>query len=175
MPALLSVLGLGSPRRHQSAHYLDNNTNPDILAEKVDNMGSCANITKAQMIALSILDTHKQLKKLPTYRPGEEINRLLGTLVHTCVQIHPPNIIQQVCFLSFSEIPLKFKLIIYSRSSTSPVSNKRSPHYAPSAPKPNPVSRPTGPSAPSRLPTKATKPFSRLSKLTFLISRTTST
>ncbi|KAK3493696.1 Nicotianamine synthase [Neurospora crassa] len=96
MPALLSVLSLGSPRSHQSAHYLDNNTNADIRAEKVDNMGSCANITKAQMIALSILDTHKQLKKLSTYRPGEEINRLLGALVHICVQIHPPNIIQQI-------------------------------------------------------------------------------
>ncbi|KAL0475995.1 nicotianamine synthase [Neurospora intermedia] len=96
MPALLSVLGLGSPRNHQSAHYLDDNTNPDILAEKVDNMGSCANITKAQLIALSILDTHTQLKKLPSYQPGEEINRLLGTLVHTCVQIHPQNIIQQI-------------------------------------------------------------------------------
>lgn len=96
MPALLSVLGLGSPR-NQSAHYLSdmNPQNLDILAEKVDMIGS-AKITKAQAIALSILDTHEQLKKLPNYRPGEEINRLLGNLVHICVQIHPPSVIQQI-------------------------------------------------------------------------------
>ncbi|KAK1778962.1 Nicotianamine synthase [Copromyces sp. CBS 386.78] len=93
MPALLSVLGLGSPR-NQSAHYLSD-TNPQILAEKVDMVGS-AKISKAQKIALSILDTHEQLKKLPDYRPGEDINRLLGNLVRTCVQIHPPSVIQQI-------------------------------------------------------------------------------
>lgn len=69
-----------------------------ILAEKVDtNIMSSAKITKAQMVALSIIDTYEQLKKLPNYQPGEEINRLLGNLVHTCVQIHPPSVIQQVC------------------------------------------------------------------------------
>ncbi|CCC12315.1 hypothetical protein SMACR_05492 [Sordaria macrospora] len=96
MPALLSVLGLGSPR-NQSAHYLSNANQQtlDILAEKVDIMGS-AKIAKAQKIALNILDTHDQLKKLPNYRPGDDINRLLGCLVRTCVQIHPPSVIQQI-------------------------------------------------------------------------------
>ncbi|KAK3352036.1 Nicotianamine synthase [Neurospora tetraspora] len=96
MPALLSVLGLGSPK-NQSVHYLAD-TNPqnlDTLVEQVDIMAN-AKITKAQMVALTILDTHEQLKKLSNYRPGKEINRLLGNLVHTCVQIHPPSVIQQI-------------------------------------------------------------------------------
>ncbi|KAL2021844.1 hypothetical protein VTK56DRAFT_6618 [Thermocarpiscus australiensis] len=74
---------------------------PDSIAivEKADVLQSQladARAEKIQWLVRSIIETHSELAKLPNFRPGKTINRLLGDLVSICSEIHDRHTVEEV-------------------------------------------------------------------------------
>jgi hypothetical protein len=55
-----------------------------------------ARAEKVQWLVRSIVETHSDLLKLPHFRPGNAINKLLGNLVSVCSEIHDREVVDRV-------------------------------------------------------------------------------
>ena len=51
---------------------------------------------KVQWLVRTIVETHSDLLKLPHFRPGNAINKLLGNLVSVCSEIHDREVVDRV-------------------------------------------------------------------------------
>ncbi|EAQ85681.1 hypothetical protein CHGG_06934 [Chaetomium globosum CBS 148.51] len=55
-----------------------------------------ARTEKVQWLVRTIVETHSDLLKLPHFRPGNAINKLLGNLVSVCSEIHDREVVDRV-------------------------------------------------------------------------------